>query len=301
MPERVPDVVAAGEGLVLGLDPDLELESEQERRFRGGIELYAGLAIVLAWVVIAIFAPLIATHSPYVSVAAGLAPPSGENYFGTDRLGFDVFSRTIYAARQDLYLAVAGTGIALVIGVLIGIPVGFTRHWSGELTMRLFDGIQAFPLLVLALALVAGLGQSSGTIIAALAFVNIPIFVRVVRSQVLTLREQRFVEAAVASGNPTWRILFRHVLPNTWVPILAQATISIAFAIIIIAGLSFLGVGIKPPTPEWGLMIQTGYQNLISGQWWISIFPGLAVASVVLGFHLIGDGIQHAFTVVGRH
>lgn len=280
----------------LGVAEDID----DSGRRPGTVTLFLGVALVAAWALVAAFAPVLAPHDPTVSVNAGLLSPSSEHPFGTDRLGFDVLSRVLYAPRMDLYLAVVGTGIALVLGVLIGVPVGYTRSIWGDLVMRLFDGLQAFPLLILALALVASIGQGSDAIIIALAFINVPIFVRVVRGQVLSLRERRFVEAAVATGNPLHRILLRHILPNTYVPILAQATISVAFAIIVIAALSFLGVGIGPPTPEWGAMIQSGTQNIITGQWWVSVFPGLAVASVVLGFHLIGDGLQHRMSTARR-
>ncbi len=271
------------------------------RTARRNSELTAGGALILAWVAVALLAPVIAPHDPASTSFAALQAPGSSHLFGTDRLGHDVFSRVLYAPRADLYLAVSGVLLALLVGVLIAVPVGFTRRWWGDVVMRFFDGFQAFPVLIMALALVQALGQGSGTIIAALAILNVPLFVRVVRGQVLSLRERRFVEAAVAAGNPTRRILFRHILPNTTFPILAQATISIAYAIIIVAALSFLSVGIKPPTAEWGQMISDGYQNLTTGQWWIAIFPGLAVVTVVLGFHLVGDGLQRTFAIQRRH
>ena len=270
------------------------------RTARRNSELTAGGALILAWVAVALLAPVLAPHDPSSTSFAALQAPGSGHLFGTDRLGHDVFSRVLYAPRADLYLAVSGILIALVVGVLIAVPVGFTRRWWGDVVMRFFDGFQAFPVLILALALVQALGQGSGTIIASLAIINVPLFVRVVRGQVLSLRERRFVEAAIAAGNPTRRILFRHILPNTTFPILAQATISIAYAIIIVAALSFLSVGIKPPTAEWGQMISDGYQNLTTGQWWIAIFPGLAVVTVVLGFHLVGDGLQRTFAIQRR-
>jgi len=270
------------------------------RAARRNPELFAGAGIILAWIVIAIFSPLIAPHSPTSTNFPSLKGPGGANIFGTDQLGHDVFSEVLYASRVDLYLAVSGTLIGLVLGVLIAVPVGYTRRWWGDGVMRLFDGFQAFPVLILALALVQALGQGPSTIIAALAIINVPVFVRVVRSQVVSLREQRFVEAAIATGNPTRRILFRHILPNTTGPVLAQCTISIAYAVLVVAGLSFLSLGIKPPTPEWGAMIANGYGSLTTGQWWIATFPGLAVITVVLGFHLLGDGLQRAFVIQRR-
>lgn len=258
--------------------------------------LVTGACLVGAWIVIAIFAGQIATHDPRTPAGPPLSAP-GSFVFGTDTLGFDVFSRVVYAPRVDLYLAAGGTLIAVVIGTVLGVAIGMARGFLADAPMRVFDALQAFPLLVLALALVAGVGQNSGSIIAAIAFINVPIFVRIVRSQVLSLRERRFVEAAVADGNPRWRILSRHILPNTMSPVLAQATNSIAFAIVVIAALSFLSVGLKPPTPEWGEMIQGGTQGIQSGQWWMSIFPGAALATLVLGFILLGEGVQNVLKV----
>jgi peptide/nickel transport system permease protein len=259
--------------------------------------LVVGSLIIGVWIVIAIFAGEIATHNPRLPVGPPLTAPGGPYLFGTDMLGFDVFSRVVYAPRVDLYLAVSGTLIAVVIGTALGIAIGMSRGALSDAPMRVFDALQAFPLLVLALALVASVGQNAGSIIAAIAFINIPIFVRIARSQVLSLRERRFVEAAVADGNPRWRILGRHILPNTMSPILAQATNSIAFAIVVIAALSFLSIGLKPPTPEWGAMIQGGTQGIQSGQWWMSIFPGAALATLVLGFVLLGEGLQDLLKV----
>jgi peptide/nickel transport system permease protein len=276
------------------------LEGRRERRSRhlaGRGALVTGAMIVGAWVVIAIFAGEIANHNPRLPVGPPLAHPGSQFFFGTDTLGFDVFSRVMYAPRVDLYLAVGGTLIAVMVGMVLGVAIGMASGLLADGPMRVFDALQAFPLLILALALVAALGQSSISIIAAIAFINVPIFVRIVRSQVLSLRERRFVEAAVAEGNPRWRILTRHIMPNVTSPVLAQATNSVAFAIVVIAALSFLSIGLKPPTPEWGQMIQGGTQGIQSGQWWMSIFPGSALATLVLGFILLGEGLQNLLKV----
>lgn len=280
-------------------------EAPAVRRSLGGVlggrgTLIAGSAIVIAWIIIALAAPLIANHNPRLPVGPSLAPPGGSFIFGTDSLGFDVFSRVVYAPRVDLFLAATGTLIALVLGTALGIAIGMARGLWADAPMRLFDALQAFPLLVLALALVAAVGQNSGSIIAAIAFINVPLFLRIVRSQVLSLRERRFIEAAIADGNPRWRILSRHILPNTMSPVLTQATNSIAFAVVVIAALSFLSVGLKPPTPEWGEMIQQGVQGIQSGQWWMSVFPGAALATLVFGFVLLGEGLQDVLNVERR-
>lgn len=274
------------------------------RRFADAVggrgALIAGAAIVLAWIAVAAAAPLIAPYNPRLPVGPTLHPPGAGYLFGTDNLGFDVFSRVVYAPRADLFLAAGGTLIALVVGTSLGVVIGMARGLWGNAPMRLFDALQAFPLLVLALALVSAVGQNDGAIIIAIAFINVPLFLRIVRSQVLSLRERRFVEAAIADGNPRWRIMVRHILPNTMSPVLAQATNSIAFAVVVIAALSFLSVGLKPPTPEWGGMIQGGVQGIQSGQWWMSIFPGTALATLVLGFILLGEGLQDALNVERR-
>jgi peptide/nickel transport system permease protein len=262
-------------------------------RMTGGRQgLIAGGAIVAAWVVVALAAPLIAPYDPRLPAGSPLDGPGRRYMFGTDTLGFDVFSRVVYAPRVDLLLAAGGMLVALVIGTALGAAIGMARGIWADAPMRVFDALQAFPLLVLALALVAAVGQDDGAIIAAIALINVPLFLRVVRSQVVSLRERRFIEAARADGNPEWRILVRHIMPNTITPVVAQATNSIAFAVIVIASLSFLSVGVKPPTPEWGQMIQAGAQGIQSGQWWMSVFPGAALAALVLGFVLLGEGLQ---------
>lgn len=263
---------------------------------RRNVSLTIGLVILALWVLLAVFAGLIAPYDPGSTDFAALAAPSIEHPFGTDRLGHDVLTRVIFSAQQDLYLAVAGIAIAFIAGAAIGVAVGYTRRWWGDGVMRLLDGVQAFPLLILALALVQALGAGPTTIIVSLAIINVPQLIRVVRSQVLSIREQRYVEAAVAAGNPTRRVLFRHILPNASLPLLSQATIALAYSILVIAALSFLSVGIQPPAAEWGQMISDGYPALIGGQWWVSIFPGLAVVSVVLAFNLVGDALQQTFS-----
>jgi peptide/nickel transport system permease protein len=273
-----------------------DADAPQKRRGRQAWRSKPGLVIggglVGGWVLITAFAPLLARYSPTQPVGKPLQPPSSQFYFGTDNLGYDVFSRVLYAPRNDLVLACGATLIALAAGWLTGATIGMSRRLWADAVMRFVDAIQAFPLLVLALALVAALGQSRWAIVGSIAFINFPIFLRLVRSQVLSLRELRFIEAAVADGNPRWRVVLRHVLPNTTGPVLAQASVSMATAVIVIAALSYLSLGLKPPTPEWGQMIQAGATYVLSGQWWLVVFPGLAVASLACGLMLLGDGLQ---------
>jgi peptide/nickel transport system permease protein len=217
---------------------------------------------------------------------------------GTDAVGMDIFSRVIYAPRVDLSIALAGTLISAVIGTLVGALVGFYQAGRGlrsmlsGLVMRAADVLQAFPVFVFAIALVASLGQSLQTVIIAIAFVNTPIYLRLMRSQVVAIRQMRFVEASVVAGLSDLQTVLRHVIPNALGPVLAQLSVNIGWAILLTAGLSFIGAGVRAPTPEWGSMIAMGFQNVVTGQWWPSVFPGIALAITVFGFALIGSSIE---------
>jgi peptide/nickel transport system permease protein len=258
-----------------------------------------GYLIVLGMAVGAVLAPWIAPFDPIASDPSQfLEPPSAAHLFGTDATGADVFSRVLYAPRIDLTIAVSGTLISAVIGCVIGAWVGYfnrgtgIRAWISDGVMRAADVMQAFPVFVFAIALVASLGQSIQTVVAAIAFVNAPIYLRLMRSQVISLRERRFVEASIVAGVPDLRIIFGHILPNALGPALAQLSINIGWSILLTAGLSFVGAGVRPPTPEWGTMIASGFQNIVTGQWWPSMFPGFALALTVFGFSLVGASIE---------
>ena len=225
---------------------------------------------------------------------ASLASPSAAHLFGTDESGFDIFTRDFYAPRVDLPVAAAGVALGMAIGVVLGVATGAARGWLGEIVMRIADIIQAFPLFILAIALVALSGNHLSNIIFALAFLNAPIFLRLVRSRTVSLREHRFIEAAVALGNSPQRILWRHILPNAIGPAIVQAGISMGYAILTVAGLAFLGVGVQVPTPEWGSMILTGRNDITTGQWWTEIFPGIALAIAVVAFNLLSEGVERA-------
>ncbi|NCF48543.1 MAG: ABC transporter permease subunit [Bacteroidetes bacterium] len=204
----------------------------------------------------------------------------------------DVFSRVIYGAKIGFGIAIP----AVIISVLIGVPVGLIAGYRGglldEVLMRFFDGLRVFPSIILALAVVAATGQSLINVVLVLGFLDSPVFARVVRSEVLALRSSIFVESAIAAGNPTWRILFVHLLPNSIQGAMAQTAVRAAWAVRISATLAFLGVGIQAPTPEWGAMIRQGAEFMITGQWWVGIFPGVALIFLVFGLNLFGDGIQ---------
>jgi peptide/nickel transport system permease protein len=259
----------------------------------------AGYVIVSVVVLVALLAPLIAPYDPIVANSGSfLEPPSWQHLFGTDAVGMDIFSRTIYAPRIDLTIAVAATLLAAAVGTLIGAYVGFYSRDRGLHAalgygiMRAADVLQAFPVFVFAVALVASLGQSLQTVIIAIAFVNTPIYLRLMRAQVMSIRGMRYVEAAQVAGLSDWATIRRHVIPNSMGPVLAQMTINIGWSILITAALSFIGAGVRPPTPEWGSMIAMGFQNMVTGEWWPSLFPGLALTITVFGFSLVGNSIE---------
>jgi peptide/nickel transport system permease protein len=258
-----------------------------------------GYVIVLIVVLCAVFAPLIAPFDPIKADPLNfLKPPSWTHLMGTDATGMDILSRIIYAPRIDLAIALAGTLISAVLGSLLGAAAGYYQTQKGVWSfaagfiMRASDVLQAFPVFVFAIAVVAVLGQSLYSVVIAVAFVNTPIYLRLMRSQVLSVRRMRYVEAAYVAGVSDATILMRHVIPNSLAPILAQLSVNIGWAILLTAGLSFIGAGVEAPTPEWGSMIAMGYQNIITGHWWPSIFPGLALALTVFGFALIGSSVE---------
>ena len=258
-----------------------------------------GYVLVALIVVLAILAPLIAPYDPeQADAAVTLLPPSSSHLLGTDISGMDVFSRVIYSARIDLLIAVAGTLFSLVVGMPLGLIAGYfsgTRGpwgWLSEGMMRAADVLQAFPVFVLAIALVAALGPSARNVIVAITFVNAPIYLRLMRTQALSLRERRFVDAARVSGSSEARIVIRHILPNSTSPAIIQSSVNVGWSVLLTAGLSFVGAGVRVPTPEWGSMIAVGSQNMITGQWWPALFPGIAIGITVLGFALIGDSLE---------
>jgi len=258
-----------------------------------------GYAIVVGVVLIAALAPWIVPFDPMTAdPAVYLLPPGGRHLLGTDGAGMDIFSRVLYAPRVDLTIAVTGTLVSAVIGGAIGAVVGYyegQRAWRRALStfvMRSADVLQAFPVFVFAIALVAVFGQSVKSIVIAIAFVNVPIYLRLTRSQVLSIRQLRYVEAAYVAGASDLAILWRHIIPNAIAPLVAQLSINIGWSVLLTAGLSFVGAGVVAPTPEWGSMIAMGFQNIVTGQWWPSVFPGIALGLTVFGFALVGASIE---------
>ncbi len=267
------------------------------RRFRRNRLGMAGLAIILFLVVVAIFAPWIAPYpddaSGAVHVTDALQAPSWSHPFGTDDLGADVFSRVVFGARYSLAVGLAVVGLAALIGVPLGAISGFFGGWTNHVIMRITDIFLTIPGIVLALAIGAALGAGLLNATIALAVVWWPGFCRLVQGQVLALKEQTFVEAARVVGTPEQRIVFRHVLPNTLTPVLVKISMDIGFAILSAAGLSFIGVGAQPPTPEWGAMVSLG-RLYMPDWWWIATFPGLAIFLAVFAFNMLGDGMRDA-------
>ncbi len=252
-----------------------------------------GVALVIFWLVVSLTAPLIAPYSPtQQAISDRLQPPSAAHWFGTDQLGRDMLSRVLYGGRLSLPAGVAVIVIAGIVGTFVGALAGFIGGWFDELLMRVTEVFIAFPTIILAMAIAAALGPSLINAILAMVVVWWPNYARVVRALVLSVKSRDFVEASLAIGTPRSRILWRTVLPNCLAPAIVLATIDLGNAILIFAGLSFLGLGPPPNTPEWGRMIADGIEYF--DQWWIAAFPGLAIFTVVMAFNFIGDAIRDA-------
>lgn len=253
-----------------------------------------GFSIILLIVITAILAPLIATHSPTAqSITDRYLAPSSAHYLGTDELGRDIFSRLIYGTRISIQIAVISVGISLIIGVALGGIAGYFGRWIDQVIMRMIDMLMAFPSILLAIALVAVLGPGLRNAMIAVGIVGIPQFARIVRSTVMSVKETEYIEAARVIGAKHGRILFQHILPNSLAPIIVQASLGMGTAILDAAGLSFLGLGAQPPSPEWGAMLSDGRAALQTAPWVVA-FPGLAIFLFVLGFNLFGDGLRDA-------
>ncbi|SDM18962.1 nickel transporter permease [Sediminibacillus halophilus] len=255
---------------------------------------FIGLLIILLLLVVAAMAPVVATHDPTdQQLLDRYLAPSGDHWLGTDELGRDIYSRIVYGTRISIQIGLIAVGISAVIGILLGGIAGYFGRWIDQIIMRVIDILMAFPSILLAIALVAVLGASLTNAMIAIGIVGVPQFARIVRSTVLSVKETEYIEAARAIGAKNNRILFQHVLPNCLAPIIVQATLSIGTAILDAAGLSFLGLGAQPPSPEWGAMLSDGRAALQTAPWVVA-FPGLAIFLVVLGFNLFGDGLRDA-------
>ena len=255
-------------------------------------QLSVGAALLVVLVVLAILAPVYTAFDPVkIDMRNTLAPPDGVNWLGTDHLGRDVFTRIAYGARLSLFVGVAAVVPAAVLGILLGIVAGYFGGWMDELIMRASDILLAFPILILAMGIAVALGRSLSNAVIAMAIVLLPMYARLARSQVLSVRHRDYIAAAKVIGAADRSILRRHILPNSLDSIIVQASLDVGVAIIVIASLSFLGVGAQPPTPEWGAMILEG-KLYIREAWWISTFPGVAMFVTVLILFLVGDGLR---------
>ena len=252
-----------------------------------------GLVIVILFALSAILAPLLAPYSPTKQqISNGLKPPTLDHLLGTDQLGRDMLSRILYGGQASLQVGFIAVGIALFVGTALGLIAGYWNNsWLETIIMRAMDALLAFPALVLALALVAALGPNLQDAIIAIGVVGIPAYARLTRGQVLSVRERDYIEAARTVGATDFRIIVRHILPNVTAPLIVQSSLGIAFAILAEAGLSFLGLGVQPPTPSWGEMLNSG-RGYLEIDPWLIIGPGTAIFLCVLGFNFLGDGIR---------
>jgi peptide/nickel transport system permease protein len=256
--------------------------------------LATGMFVVL--VVVALFAPWLVPFDPLASKSeAALQPPNSTHWFGTDSLGRDIFSRVMVATRLDLGIAFSAVFISFVIGMPLGLAAGFFGGWWDRIISRVADTIMAFPLFVLAMGIVAALGNTVGNIILATAVINLPFYIRVARAEANVRRGAGWVEAARLSGNSDLRILALHLFPNALPPAMVQVSLNMGWAILNAAGLSFIGLGVRPPAPEWGILVAEGAQFIVSGEWWVSFFPGLMLMLAVFTFNLLGDALRDIF------
>lgn len=296
----------------LNLDPSLMHTAPPVRRVDW--LFWIGVSIVSVVVFLAIFAPLVVPYDPTLAAHRPSMPPpplsdwpglwwgrmtgtieAPPHWFGTDANGFDLFSRVISAPRVDLTIALVANVLSLVLGVFLGLIAGYFRNFVTEGMMRVSDVLQSFPVFISAMILVALAGRSTTNIVIALALLYTPIYIRLTRAEVMTQRVRDYVEAARALGNREIVIALRHVLPNSLAPALIQSSVTIGFAILLTAGLSFVGAGVRPPAPEWGLMISTGANQIILGEWWPSVFPGIAISMTVFGFAVLGNALERQY------
>jgi len=262
-------------------------------QFRGNPATIAGAVILGIVVIAAIVTPEFPPYPPYkIDIEHAAIGPTWAHPFGTDQFGHDLFTRVLVAARLDLFIALSAVAFSMSIGVVLGAVAGFLGRWFDEAIMRTQDVLQAFPRFVFAMAVAWAMGAGVFTVIVATAAINIPGYARLMRNLMLTAKESEYALAAVAVGNTRLRLLWRHLLPNTLVPIIVVSTLQCGWAILEAAGLSFIGLGVRVPRAEWGVMISMGLEDFLNGHWWIYTFPGLAIAFTVLGFNLLGDGLQ---------
>ncbi|MGC2855824.1 ABC transporter permease [Novispirillum sp. DQ9] len=250
-------------------------------------------ALFFLMVVAAVLGPVLVPHDPLATNSANaLQPPSWEHWFGTDQLGRDVFSRVVVATRLDLAISLAAVALSFLAGSVVGSLAGYYGGWTDRIAGRFLDTIMAFPLFVLAMGIVAAAGNTIENVVYATAIINLPFYARMARAEVALRRDAGFVQAARLSGNGDLRILAVHIFPNSLPPMMVQVSLNMGWAILNAAGLSFIGLGVRPPTPEWGIMVAEGANFIVSGEWWLALFPGAALMLAVFTFNLLGDGLR---------
>jgi peptide/nickel transport system permease protein len=253
----------------------------------------AAFALFTAFVALAVFGPWIAPYDPLATnTDVALKPPSAAHWFGTDQLGRDILSRIIVATQLDFGIAISAVFLSFVIGAALGALAGFYGGWIDTVVGRVSDTIMAFPLFVLAMGIVAAMGNTIANIVLATAIINLPFYIRVARAEVNVRRNAGYVEAARLCGNSDARVLALHVFPNILPPMMVQISLNMGWAILNAAGLSFIGLGVRPPQAEWGIMVAEGATYIISGEWWIALFPGAVLMLAVFCFNLLGDGLR---------
>lgn len=254
-----------------------------------------------AFCLMALLGPLIAPYDPLASdTVNALQAPSAAHWFGTDQLGRDILSRVMVATRLDFIIALSAVALSFGIGSVMGATAGFFGGWFDRVTGRLADTIMAFPLFVLAMGIVAALGNNVGNIVLATAIINLPFYIRLARAEASVLRSAEFIEAAQLAGSGPVRMLTVHVYPNLLPPMMVQISLNLGWAILNAAGLSFIGLGVSPPTPEWGIMVAEGATYIITGEWWVALFPGAVLMLAVFCFNLLGDGLRDLMDIRRR-
>ncbi|UTR16395.1 ABC transporter permease [Salipaludibacillus sp. LMS25] len=276
------------------VNPQLENFKIMWRKLRTNRLAMAGGFMIIFFLIVSIIGPQFTIHDPLmIDVNNKLQGPSAEHWLGTDHQGRDIFSRLIHGMSLTLYIGFSAVALGLIAGVLIGIVAGYYGKWIDTVLMRIMDVLLAFPSILLALAIIAVLGPSLNNVIYAVAIFSVPTFARIVRGSTLSVRKLEYVDAVRALGASDFRIIFKHILPNILSPIIVQATLSIATTVLAASGLSFLGLGAQPPTPEWGAMLSAG-RNFMREAPHVALFPGLAIVLVVLAFNVFGDGLRDA-------
>ena len=289
MSTTIPEKSTSFEATEVAAPEELSRGRRTLRFIRRKPLLVAGTVLLVLFVLVALIGPLFVQDPLATDPANTYQAPSSEHWFGTDKFGRDVFARSVHAARLDLTIGIIIAVSAMVVGSVIGVISGYFGGATDEVMMRFTDVMLAFPGFVLALIIVAALAESIPNVIIAVSIAFVPYFIRLTRAQVLKERELEYVDGARLAGNGRWRVAFRHVLPNSLAPAVVGATLVTGYAILTVAGLAFLSVGIQPPTAEWGVMVGEGAKDIITGEWWTSLFPGGMIVVAVMAFHFIGD------------